>query len=78
LDSDVVRAEPTPTEKPAHEKYAFRLWTDSSGKFHVVARFRSYANGIVKIERQDNGTILEIPVGRLSAEDQRYIKRLMR
>jgi hypothetical protein len=77
-DSDEPRTEQPQVSRPLYEKYPFRLWKDNTGQFQVTARFRSYANGTVKIERQDNGKIIEIQIERLSPADQKYIRGLLK
>lgn len=49
----------------------FRTWT--SGKFSTEAQFVSLTAGVVKLKKRD-GTIAEVPIDKLSEEDQRYIR----
>lgn len=65
----------TPRIIPIAKQHPFRIWRDSSGQFQVMAKFRSYANGVVRIERED-GTIIDIPMERLSFGDQQYVNGL--
>ena len=51
----------------------FRTWTDKSGKFQIRAKYAGMDGDKVKLEKRD-GTILRIPLSRLSEADQRFIK----
>lgn len=51
-----------------------RTWTDTSGQFELEADFMSYAAGLVKLKKLD-GSVVEIPMERLSEEDQRWIRK---
>lgn len=66
--------------KPAEQKKApsipaagLREWTDASGSFSVKARFRGMANGKVSLRTED-GRDLEVPLGKLSGADQKFIQ----
>lgn len=52
-----------------------RTWTDSTGKFTVKARFGGLADGKVTLD-VEGGQPVEIPLDKLSAADQTYIKSL--
>jgi hypothetical protein len=52
-----------------------RTWTDSTGKFQVRAKFLSLTAGKVTLEL-DTGGQVEIPLDKLSAADQAYVKTL--
>ena len=62
--------------KKAEEARApkFREWTDASGNFHRSAKFRGLAKKIVKLELED-GSVISIPLEKLSDEDQKYIRQ---
>lgn len=51
-----------------------RTWTDASGQFKIKADFVSYGAGLVKLKKAD-GSVVEIPMERLSEEDQRWIRK---
>lgn len=51
-----------------------RTWTDASGQFKIKADFVSYAAGQVKLKKAD-GSVIEIPMERLSEEDQKWIRK---
>jgi alkyl hydroperoxide reductase subunit AhpC/uncharacterized cupin superfamily protein len=51
-----------------------RTWSDASGGFHVTAKFRGVVNGKVKLEKED-GEIVNVPLEKLSEEDQKYIRQ---
>jgi hypothetical protein len=50
-----------------------RTWTDVSGEFSVDAYFVGYGGGVVRIERADNGEVIQVPLNRLSKDDQDWI-----
>ena len=60
--------------RKAAEDALFRNWTDSTGKFSVTAKFIELENGRVHLERRDNKEAIEIPVSRLSKENQEWIR----
>jgi hypothetical protein len=47
-----------------------RVWTDSTGKFKIKAKFLSLENGVVTLEKED-GTEMEIDIKKLSTTDQK-------
>ena len=51
-----------------------RAWTDTSGKFHVTAKFRGMASNVVKLELED-GSVISIPLEKLSDDDQERIRQ---
>jgi hypothetical protein len=51
-----------------------RTWADASGKFHVTAKFRGMANKVVKLELED-GSVISVPLEKLSDEDQERIRQ---
>lgn len=57
----------------AIEAARWHTWTDKTGGFTVEARFSGYAAGTVKLEKRD-GSTLEIPMDRLSEDDQAWIR----
>ena len=59
--------------RKAAEDALFRKWTDSTGKFSVAARFIEFKNARVRLERKDDGKEIDIPMSRLSKEDQEWI-----
>jgi len=50
-----------------------REWTDASGKFRVEAELVAIRNGKAILEKPD-GTVLSIPVDKLSPDDQAFLK----
>ncbi len=54
---------------------AFRTWTDITGKFKVEAKLVSATADAVRIVRKD-GKELTIPLAKLSAADQQFVKSL--
>ena len=55
----------------------FRQWSDTSGSFHRTAKFRGLANRIVKLELED-GSVISVPLEKLSDDDQKYIRQRTR
>jgi len=60
------------------EAALFRTWTSSTGKFSVVAKFVEFKNGRVHLERKGDGKKIELPMSRLSKEDQEFIREILR
>ena len=52
-----------------------REWTDNSGVFRVEAELVEVAGATVRLKKTD-GTIVAVPLGRLSVADQQYLKSL--
>ena len=50
-----------------------RTWTDRSGSFHVEAVFVESQGGKVTFKKKD-GTVLNVPLEKLSDSDQQYVK----
>jgi hypothetical protein len=51
-----------------------RVWTDTSGKFRVTAKFRGMGNSVVKLELED-GSVISVPLEKLSDDDQECIRQ---
>ena len=51
-----------------------RTWTDKTGKFKVQAELVEGGNGVAKLQRKD-GSIIEVPLEKLSKADQRWIEK---
>jgi hypothetical protein len=60
---------------PKAEPPEYRIWTSADGKFKVEATFVKFIAGTVHLKRKDNGQEIAVPSGKLSDEDQQYIKR---
>src|SRR3954447_6037028 len=54
-----------------------RPWTDTTGMFRVEAELVAIRNGRVVLEKAD-GSIITVPLEKLSAADQEYLKSLDR
>ena len=52
-----------------------RIWTDSTGKHQIRAKFVDLKDGQVRLERP-NGSISRIPLDKLSKEDQAVVRDL--
>lgn len=50
-----------------------RKWTDSTGKFSVVAEYTGTANGTVSLRKQD-GKVIKVPFDRLSEADRKWLE----
>jgi hypothetical protein len=50
-----------------------RTWKDATGTFSLEAEFVEVTDGNVKLKK-DDGTIVEVPISRLSSGDQQYVK----
>lgn len=66
-----------PTRKPTTTAPAQgpRLWKDNTGNFQVQATYQSQQGGNV-ILKKDDGTVIRVPIFRLSVEDRQYLQRL--
>lgn len=60
-----------PPEKPPVEPRTFQ---DASGKFSVFAKFLRVEDGVVILERVDNGNIAKVPLDRLSDGDRQWVE----
>jgi hypothetical protein len=58
---------------PAAVADQFRTWQDASGNFTVQAEFVSATAGVAKLRRPDGSTI-NVPIEKLSDEDQKFIR----
>ncbi len=56
----------------------FRTWTDSGGKFTVIARYVSSDGESVVIHRQSDGKVFPVPLARLSEPDRQYVAAMNR
>ena len=65
-ETPVLMPSPTATVE------AVRMWKDATGKFSVKARFASYGNGVVTLERED-GKRINVPWAKLSSADREWI-----
>jgi hypothetical protein len=64
-DDEVVAAVP--------DQPQLRTWTDPSGTFRVEAAFVESKGGKVTLKKKD-GTVLSVPLEKLSDSDQQYVK----
>ena len=64
-------------EPDKKEPNAFRTWLDSTEKFTIEAKFFSYANGKVTLEKKDGSKVI-LPIERLSVRDQKNVNELRR
>ena len=54
----------------------FRTWTTADGEKTVSARYKSFANGTIRLVREDNGIVIKIDESILSQEDRDYVKQI--
>ncbi len=73
-DSLSEKRPPPKKETPQKPERSFRAWTDATGSHTVEAEFRGVVNGIVSLEKK-NGTIIKLPVEKLSKEDQEWLRQ---
>lgn len=56
------------------EAKLYRVWSDSSGKFSVRAKFAGLVNRRVKLTKED-GTTIEVPLSKLSVADREFAEK---
>jgi SLA1 homology domain 1, SHD1 len=67
-------AEKAERERKAKEEAAkWRTWMDSSGRFRLEAKLNGIIDGNASLKKRD-GTVVRVPLGRLSDDDQKWIK----
>ncbi len=52
-----------------------RLWKDNTGNFQIQATYQGIRGGFVLLQKED-GTVLQVPINRLSTEDQTLLRSL--
>ncbi|MCR4414067.1 MAG: PQQ-binding-like beta-propeller repeat protein [Thermoguttaceae bacterium] len=62
------------TKKSGTKPPTVRNWTDASGQHKTRAALEAVENGTVRL-RKENGTLVELPIEKLSEADQRWIER---
>jgi hypothetical protein len=60
--------------KAEAEAYLTREWKDDTGKHSFVGKFLAHRNGRVQLERKETGKVIEVPMLRLSDEDQKWVR----
>jgi len=60
--------------RKAAEEARYRNWTDSTGEFSIAAKFIEFKSDQVHLERKDNRKTIEVPISRLSEEDQKWVR----
>jgi hypothetical protein len=70
-----IRKTDTQLSSQAKHKHEIRIWKDSTGSFSTRASFISQTAQTVKLRRED-GTEIEVEVGKLSVNDIEYIRSL--
>jgi len=76
---DVPKPEAPKTEKPKDDPFGandashgLRMWADASGKYQIVARFVSFQDGTVRLQRA-NGRYVRIAYDLLCSVDQNFV-----
>jgi hypothetical protein len=70
--SGVQTTESPPSEKS--QRPALRTWTDASGQHHIEASFAGMDAGQIKLRKAD-GTVISIPLEKLSEVDQQWVRQ---
>ncbi len=70
----IERAQAEKERKAAIEAAKWRTWTDASGAHKMEAKFSGMTAGNVKLTKRD-GSVLTLPLEKLSDEDQEWIKK---
>ena len=63
--------------RDAEEAARWRTWTDAAGTHTIEARYGGVVLGKVKLTKKD-GTTIQVPIEKLSDEDQQWIKKRSR
>ena len=61
--------------EPPHAGAKLRTWTSADGRFHVEAELVKMVAGVVHLKRKDNGQVIQVPVDKLSEEDQKFLRK---
>lgn len=61
-------------QEPPSERV--RVWQDRTGQFRTDAAFLGFANGKLRLHKT-NGVIVEVPAEKMSAEDMKYVEKMM-
>jgi DNA-binding protein YbaB len=61
-------------EQAENEERKWHKWTSSDGKFTVDAKFDGMTSKVVKLAKRD-GTVVKLPLEKLSADDQEFIAK---
>jgi WD40 repeat protein len=68
--------EPAAVPKAAAKTPAMRHWTSADGKFKIEAEFVQQKQGFVQLKRKDTGALVSIPIEKLGAAEQEFLKTL--
>lgn len=75
-ESDSAETDTPASDEPlASDPPKIRTWTDATGKHKVEAKFLDFADGKVRLKRQD-GKIVTMALERLSKADQKLVRGL--
>lgn len=65
------------TQSWAQQEDALRIWTDSTGSHKTVATFVELKGSSVSL-RRESGEVIQLPLSKLSATDQSFVRRAVR
>jgi len=51
---------------------AYRTWNDTKGKFLMKAAFVSLKSGVVSLQKEEDDTVVKVPMTKLSVEGRKY------
>jgi hypothetical protein len=73
--SGAAAAVPATSSAVIGSRSNYRTWTSADGKYKVEARLVGFTDGVVELERKDNGQKVKIPVEKLSEADQKVVQK---
>ena len=56
------------------QKMIMRIWTSLDGKFSVKAVLLEVVEGQIRLRKQDDGSIILVPIANLSEVDREYVR----
>ena len=62
----------------AKREAEFRVWTDATGEYRVIARLEGFENGEAILERKSDGKTIRVRLALLSKEDQLLIREILK
>jgi hypothetical protein len=65
-------SDPAPPERALPQ----REWVDNTGSFRITARLIEFAEGKVRLEKE-NGEVIEVSLERLSEVDRKYVRETL-
>lgn len=74
-ETELVEGTASSDAEGSSDESEFRTWVDSTGKHKVEAKFLSFEDGQVRLERRD-GNAVSMPIKRLSLADQKVVRKM--